>query len=248
MERNHGYFDKFVHSFWSYYRELEDDFLATRKYVSFDPANYPTYSIEYLKLYQAACSEIDVLGKAMAHAANGDFKQNDGRKGIYNWWFEIQDSYRVSSARGISWTGGLPAVGLPEATCLFLGVTKVRPWNAFRVEKYKDKKGSRRFRSVGDSTPAWWSSYNKVKHNRISLSSRDGEGSNYAMANLGNVINALAALYLLEKTYMETVGTRDDLEAFFDQSRLFVERSFVTTGNIDALFPNRPAASGEARC
>ncbi len=236
LERDRGCFDEFVRVFWSYYRELEDDFLATRKYVSFDPANYPTYSIEYLKLYQAVCSEIDVLGKTMARAANGTFKQNDGRKGILNWWFEIQDSYRVSPAREISWTDGLPAVRLPEATCLFLGTAEVRPWNAFRVERYEDKNGAKRLRPIGDSAPVWWSSYNKVKHSRISLSARDGKMSNYAKANLGNVISALAALYLLEKAYMEAIGTQDGIEALFDQSRLFVERSFSTSEAIDALF------------
>lgn len=40
LMRNHNSFAQFVYDYWSYYRELEDDFLATRKYVSFDSAKF----------------------------------------------------------------------------------------------------------------------------------------------------------------------------------------------------------------
>lgn len=236
LKRNHNSFEQFVYGYWSYYRELEDDFLATRKYVSFDPANYSTYSIEYLKLYQAVCSEIDVLGKSMAYAINHSFKPEDRKNNILKWWFEVQDSYCVSPEQGIAYIENQPTDKLYEAACLFLGVTEIVPWRSFRTEQYIAKDNSTRIRAVNSSVPAWWSSYNKVKHNRISLTINKNEKPNYSKANLGNLINAFGALYLLEKSYMESIGTQDDVESFFDQSRLFVKREFMTSGNIAKLF------------
>ena len=49
--------------------------------------------------------------------------------------------------------------------------------------------------------PTWWSDYNKVKHTRTSC---DEDGRvNYQRANLGNLIQAFAALYIVEQFYMD---------------------------------------------
>lgn len=224
LKRDHESFEQFIYGYWSYYRELEDDFLATRKYVSFDSSNYSTYSIEYLKLYQAVCSEIDVLGKSMAYAINPSFKPEDRKNNILKWWLEIQDSYHVSPRQGITYIEGQPSDKLSKATCLFLGVAEIKPWKSFRTEQYIAKDSSTRVRAVNNSVPSWWSSYNKVKHNRISLAIQKNEKPNYSKANLGNLIYALGALYLLEKSYMESVGTQYDVESLFEQSSLFVKR------------------------
>ena len=93
-ERSAEMFRGVEKNYWEYYRELEDDFLATRKYVSFHEANASTFSLEYLKLFQAVCSEIDVVGKAMAAACNQEFKPESSANNIYKWWYEIQEMYR----------------------------------------------------------------------------------------------------------------------------------------------------------
>ena len=87
------FFKAFIKNYWKYFRELEGEFLQTRKYVEFCEENNATFSIEYLKLYQAVCSEIDVVGKAMAKVANDSFKPDDKQNNIYKWWFEIQDVF-----------------------------------------------------------------------------------------------------------------------------------------------------------
>ena len=60
---------------------LEEDFLTTRRYITFDlgdnaiysgddvlnPQNSKCYSIEYIKQYQAICSEVDVLMKSICN-------------------------------------------------------------------------------------------------------------------------------------------------------------------------------------
>lgn len=45
-------------------------------------------------------------------------------------------------------------------------------------------------------SPTWWTNYNKVKHGRL---------NNFMYGNLGNVLNALAALYTLERYELKNI-------------------------------------------
>ena len=76
--------DVFLKSYWSYYIELESQFIETKRYVEFSTDNQKTYSVEYLKLYQAVCSEIDVVGKEIAQRVNPNFTV-DTRTNIQKW-------------------------------------------------------------------------------------------------------------------------------------------------------------------
>ena len=74
MNRN-----EFCKYHWDYYLVLEKDFLRTEQYVSFDlgenynynntepnnKGNSLTFSNEYIKQYQAICSEVDVILKSI---------------------------------------------------------------------------------------------------------------------------------------------------------------------------------------
>lgn len=51
------------------------------------------------------------------------------------------------------------------------------------------------------SSPKWWYYYNKVKHQRLELEP-DTNIPYYKFANLENVLNALAALYIVEQYYL----------------------------------------------
>ena len=113
----------------------------------------------------------------------------------------------------------------------------IQPWKGYEVEKYAASDKSIRYRPIaGSETPQWWRDYNKVKHNRVGLSTDESEAANYRRANLGNVINAAAGLYTLEMTFMGAIGTRDDLEAFANRSVLFGKDQFSTSRDIDELF------------
>ena len=72
--------DKFCCLHWSYYLVLEKDFLDVERYISFDfgdnylydsdhtvadYANSTTFSNEFVKQYQAICSEVDVILKTI---------------------------------------------------------------------------------------------------------------------------------------------------------------------------------------
>jgi hypothetical protein len=59
------------------------------------------------------------------------------------------------------------------------------------------------------STPAWWKKHNGVKHNR---------DVNFKDANLGNVLNAFAALYLLNLYYYHEQSSIElRKQGFFEQ-------------------------------
>ena len=69
-------------------------------------------------------------------------------------------------------------------------------------------------------SPNWWSPYNDVKHERI---------RNYKSANLKNVLNALAGLFILENYFVKFIGDRDnDMDVPNDVSSLFEMIEFET--------------------
>ena len=59
-------FQEIEHSYWRYYIELEQEMLQTRRFVDFGKENFKSYSLEFLKLYQAVCGEIDSFLKLLA--------------------------------------------------------------------------------------------------------------------------------------------------------------------------------------
>ena len=237
IERNHDLFRQIERDYWDYYRELEDEFIHMRKYVDFNQDNFGTYSVELLKLLQAICSEIDVIGKSMASLVKSDFKPEEKRNNIYKWWYIIQDEYTVTeSYSGIFQEPMENEVNLNDYTPTFCDTYEICAWENFRIEIRPNKNGNRRHGLVkGYSVPSWWSDYNKVKHNRMSIILSDNEKRNYRKANLGNVCRAFAALYILEKALMEAVGTKNDLEAFANYSELFTKPTAITAAELDKL-------------
>lgn len=236
--RSHDHFETIRRNYWEYYRELEDEFLLTRRYVDFSEKNFKAFSVEYLKLYQAICSEIDVLGKAMAQIADPNFVPEDRKNNIIKWWSYIEDVYWIAEGPFTKFnpTKKPKRVSLQEYKCYLLDRIELHPWDNYKTEQYKDINGVTRYRLVpGSDTPIWWTSYNKVKHNRITLNNKD---TNYEKANLGNVVKALAALYILERAFMDTIGTKDDLESFMDFSELFVVKRRYTFDEMEKIYGN----------
>lgn len=223
-----GGFKNALSNYWEYYLELEDDFIATGKYVAFDEANYQSFSLEYLKLYQAVCGEIDSIGKVLAVSKNPSFDLK--RSNIYKWWYVVQHAYRFNPEfKEASSTPVL--VPLIDVQLLFRERIPIAPWKGFRVVKFQDSKHRTRYKlDVGSSIPKWWSGYNAVKHRRMEIPEGDA-GPNYRKANLGNILSAFGALYILENLLLCASGTRDDLQRFIDDSRLFSDRQEAITAS-----------------
>lgn len=186
---------EFKKSFWSYYLELERQFIETKRYVEFSSDNDKAYSVEYLKLYQAICSEIDVVGKEIASDVVPGFKV-DSNTNIKKWGFNLQKVFGA----------------IKDSEVEFDELYVVKPFENWEYEEYAKKNGARDLRIVGQKTTiVWWRNYNDVKHQRIGLVSGK---KNFQLANQKNVVLSLAALFLLEWTYMNHINTSgDDIES-----------------------------------
>lgn len=193
---------QFVRSCWDYFLELEEQLLETKRYVDFDKLNNKTFSIEYLKLLQATCSEIDVVAKILAERADPAFKSHD-KINIQKWGFALQKAYPDIESMAVRFNNDYTIV----------------PWDNWAYEKYLNKKGDTSYRLIkGKQTPVWWTAYNKVKHERTSAY---GSGkTNYVRANLKNLISAMAALYILETLFLSALASNDNTVTY-TKSRLF---------------------------
>lgn len=192
---------RFIKSYWNYYLELEEQLIQTKKFVDFDISNYKTFSMEFLKLLQATCSEIDVVAKVIAETFEPDFS-NFSNKNISKWGFIIQKHFKdIQSKKGS-----------------FLKDLYITPWQNWLYEQYKDSKGQFRYRLADTAkTPPWWIAYNKVKHERTSYYQKGK--TNYCRANLENLIYAMAALYILEMLFIKHLD--EDNNVHISKSSLF---------------------------
>lgn len=157
--------------------------LQTRRFVDFDKENFKAYSLEYLKLYQAVCGEIDSFLKLLAKEQNSNF--NTKKADIQKCWYEVQNWYQTANIKTVS----------------FCKEYDLEPWAGYAVTRSYSKN----HRLVYSGTaPDWWKAYTSIKHARAVLG--DDGNPNYIKANLKNVSNAFAALYVLEKNAMNEFG------------------------------------------
>lgn len=195
--------DEFCKLHWSYYLVLEKDFLDTERYISFefgdnylydshkviDYGNSNTFSNEFVKQYQAICSEIDVILKSICKEL-----------------------------------GNTVANEMPQYTDLVLN-----QWNKLPDQKVKMKdielQPLKNWSSnLAYKSPDWWKPYNCIKHERL---------ENFRKANLKNVTNALAGLYILELYFVKFIGDRDsDMDVPNDVSKIFELVDFQTNDKV----------------
>ena len=230
-------FETTIRNYWNYYLELEEEVVATKKYVEFCKENNNCFSIEFLKLYQAICSEIDVLGKYVASLVNSAFK-NDEKSTLYKWWIEIQDYRDLCLDINDMHRSSKTSTNLADAKVFnHLMNIEYQPWADFKLERYTDTKKKKRIRlKAGCSNPTWWTSYNKVKHHRTQIVANGGK-DNYSKACLQNVCESISALYILEILVLElSKPTPDQSQRFINGSKLFQKPSLASDSDIENLF------------
>ncbi len=188
----------FVKSYWNYYIELEEHVKETQRYVDFDSKNNSTFSIEYIKLLQAICSEIDVVGKVIASYVNAGFV-NDRKANINKWGFEVQQVF----------------TDISEIKVVFWNDFELQPWKKWKY--IQGKKGP--ILAEKAETPTWWNDYNAVKHRRTDIEKKTRP--NYTRANLKSVSTALSALFVLEKLFLEYLFEQEKNTVMVQNSRLF---------------------------
>lgn len=114
----------------------------------------------------------------------------------------------------------------------------IKDYFSYNKESYKPFDGW-----TPNSKPSWWGDYNKVKHNRA-------ENDNIKLANLKNVFNALAALFILNRYLCKIVCSNKIMKEPEIKSNLFTMvgwdicilegngfvRRLSTNGNMSVLF------------
>lgn len=224
-----------VRNYWNYYLELESEFFQTKRYVEFDKNNYETFSIEYLKLFEAICSEIDVVGKYIASKKNPKFDIKKA-KSINHWWIEIQDILSIYDYLDYwNYPNDKPINICLKSVYNHLLYEYFNPWKNYQLEYYIDSIGAQRIRlKAGCETPQWWKDYNAVKHHRTTVNSA-GE-INFKKANLGNVCSAIAALYILEMTILQLpTEDQDEVEHFINESTVFIKNEKLSINDLDKI-------------
>lgn len=151
--------------YFDYYLELERDFFVTEPYVLIDKNNYGAFSVQYNRIFQSICSEIDCLLKVLCMCLEPESKVRT----LGTYYSIIKTHFKHFNTESV-----------------YFNKSKIElfPWREWRENK----------------APNWWTMYNKVKHHRMEI---DPEANKpyYKYANLENVLNALAALYIVEQYY-----------------------------------------------
>lgn len=155
---------------------LEKDVLDIEPFVSFHPQNFNCFSNEFIKLYQIICSEIDVICKEFCQYINYKKASKEKYSNIIDYARIILADHSELAAQKICVSGDV------EFT--------LAPWIEWSANSNDNSP---------NASPQWWRQYNAIKHKRTGKDVNDKY--NYQYANLENVINALAALCIIEKYF-----------------------------------------------
>ena len=192
--------EEFCDVFWEYYLSLEKDFMDAERYVYFDlgdnnlydgkiskdTGNSLTFSVEFVKQYQAICSEVDIILNAICN----EIRQNVDNKITEHTKIILSDNFWCKVV--------MQKVKFKDI--------ELQPFMNWTANPYK--------------SPDWWTPSNNVKHDRT---------HNYKKANLKNVTNSLAGLYILENYLAKYIGDRDKVrDVPSDTSKIFEMVSWKT--------------------
>lgn len=183
---------QFIKSYWNYYLELEDQLIQTKRFVDFDISNYKTFSIEYLKLLQATCSEIDVVAKIIAEKLDPTFL-NLKSKNIQKWGFVIQKHFKEIQSKEVS----------------FLNDLHITPWKNWAYEQYMDRNGYVRYK-LASVLKHHIGGQHIIKSN-MNAPRTIKRKINYHRANLENLISAMSALFVLETLFIKQLSKDDNV-------------------------------------
>lgn len=189
--------EEFSQKYWKYYRYLEDDFLATEKYVAYDDYNFKTYSTEYIKIIQMTCAEIDVICKVFSKLLEPNFKGDT----LSHCCKTITQTY--------------PDFTKEEVLFKPIKEKPLIPWDKWTWKENTNRNGKK---SVTGDNPQWWRDHNQVKHNRTIK-------ENYKKASLRNTILSLAALFQVESYIYKYLAGKNVIA--INHSKLFTMKNWA---------------------
>ncbi|WP_298025159.1 hypothetical protein [uncultured Dysosmobacter sp.] len=204
----------FQRQYCAYYRTLEEDFVATEKYLTVNKDNFSAYSNEFVKLLQATCSELDVMLKGLCRLIDPKFKGET----INTYCKCILDSN--------------PHFVRANVSLIRVQEIMLAPWGEWHCTEKSVTNGKV---VIEVDNPNWWTMYNKIKHDRTKVCP-SSKKPYYKYANQENVLNALAALYIVISyilhmlcQYIRQEDASHFLTEWYTGSKLF-NGGFAVTG------------------
>lgn len=162
--------------FWPIYKQLESEFEELSLYIHIDKKQLSTYSIKIADLILRTVSECENLSKELCKKNSIKFLDKNKKirtfVNFHEYLERLDDKYRINKK--------IVTFEYKNAEENF--DTGRMPFKKIEIKIGKKNK----------SSWSWYDAYNSIKHDRI---------KNYRKANLMNLIDAMAALFLLNVYY-----------------------------------------------
>ncbi|OOM09320.1 hypothetical protein [Clostridium saccharobutylicum] len=159
--------------FWPIYKKIEEEFKDLSYYIAINKKQLKTYSIKIADLILRTVSECENIASTICKRENIKFKDKKGhiRKTVYfNEYIEQLNAIFKLEQKNVS----IKYINIDNNTF----DSKLTPFQK-EILKINGKQ---------KSILPWYNAYNKIKHDRV---------KNFKQANLENLINSLAALFML---------------------------------------------------
>lgn len=175
-------YKEFCSCHWEYYLILEKDFLETERYLSFELGdNYLYDNLTPLHIANSLAFSVEFIKQYQSICSEIDVILQAICKEIKN---VFDGNMKTLYTKVILNTPVWKDIIKQKVKMKDIELQPFRNWSE---EPYK--------------APDWWPLYNGVKHNRL---------MNFKDANLKNVLNALAGLYVLENYFVKFIGDREN--------------------------------------
>lgn len=172
-----------LNSFWLHYLSLEKSLIEISDYVAFTSSNVNTYSLKIMQLYFAICTETEsVFEQIYKNVNKGSTKKSNIDRNMKM----LTDTFPNIRECMVSLNVTGEALEFKPFDPMF---------HNYEVNQ-KDKKG---IDNEVKRKRSWWRQYNTVKHERL---------EKFDQANLGNLLEALAALHILNIIYAISLDTQ----------------------------------------
>ncbi|WP_307399334.1 hypothetical protein [Paenibacillus anaericanus] len=165
--------------FWPIYKKLESEFIELSYYISIDKRQLKTYSIKIADLILRSVSECENIAKELCKREKIKFRDKKGK--IKDW---------VNFHEYIAELDQIYELKYKHVSCDFENISK----GTFDIKHSPFMKEKAKIGREEKEVWKWYFSYNLIKHDRV---------KHFKEANIENLINGLAALFLLNIYYMD---------------------------------------------
>ena len=179
-----------VNVFWPIYKNLEQETLNISKYILFDDNQKNVYSFAVADLIIRSAIEIEAISKELYYRLGGQ-KEPVGQDGKKRDLYFDTDCINLLDNK---WKITQKKITVASPTFFYEDVDNIQIKPLHKANKR------------GSSGSNWKKAYQALKHDRL---------HSLKMANIGNLISALGALYILNLYYKDDVFDLDK-EGIFD--------------------------------